>query len=99
MSDEERELIRQLQAKTDAYAKGEVELPLGDQPGLYRLPRCTTAGVIVRSPDTAELLLDIQDGQRILVEIGIEAFQALHGTMSFILEKWTRTTNDNEPSG
>jgi hypothetical protein len=45
-SEEERELVRRLQAVADGYEKGEVELNLADQPRLYRLPKCKTAGMM-----------------------------------------------------
>jgi hypothetical protein len=77
-SDEERELVRRLQAVADGYGKGEVELSLADQPRLYRLPKCKTAGMMHYNSNRAELLLDTEGDHRFVIELDSKAAETLY---------------------
>jgi hypothetical protein len=88
VSDNDR--VQRLQQRANTMRDQPIKVILGSELGPYRLPRCHRAAVNVRSPGTAELILDTQQDQRILVEIDIETFRSLHKTMSFVLKKWTK---------
>jgi hypothetical protein len=72
------ETVRRLQVIADGYGKGEVALTLENEPRLYRLPRCKTAGLIHHNPDKAELLLDTEGDHRLLIELDSKTIESLH---------------------
>jgi citrate lyase beta subunit len=71
MNDNEttQEMVARLQRVADSYSKGEVELTLENEPRLYRLPKCTKAGLIHHSSDKVDLLLDTEGEHRFLIEL------------------------------
>lgn len=80
------EMVRRMQACSDGYAKGEVELKLADQPRLYRLPKCTTAGLITHTPNKVELLLDTEGDHRFLIELEPGTAETLYNLLDFALK-------------
>jgi hypothetical protein len=82
MSDDEtRKLVERLQRASDGYAKGEVELMLGSEPRLYRLPKCTKVALMHHNPDKVELLLDIEGDHRFLIELDSKTAETLHNLL------------------
>jgi hypothetical protein len=88
MSDDE--LVRRMQARADAMRDQPIELILANAPGPYRLPKCTTAGLNVPYPHRPELILDTENGQRILIELDPEALEALGDLISLALGRISR---------
>ena len=79
MSDEDvRKLVEHLQAQADAMRDQPIEIQLANQPGPYQLPKCTSVGLIIHSPNKAELLLHAETGQQIQVEIDTQVMRTLH---------------------
>lgn len=74
MNDDRREPAQNPQ--TDAH-RDEVAMTLGDQPGLFRLPKCSRAVLVPRTPDRADLQLELESGHRILVEMDSKTAESL----------------------
>jgi hypothetical protein len=79
-------MVARLQRAADGYGKGEVELTLESEPRLYRLPKCTKAGLIHHSPDKVELLLDTEGDHRFLIELDSNTVEALHHLFELTLK-------------
>jgi hypothetical protein len=79
MNDNEttREMVARLQRAADGYGKGEVALTLENEPRLYRLPKCTKAGLSHYNTDKVELLLDTERDHRFLIELDSKTAESL----------------------
>lgn len=71
------EMLSRMQARSNAYAKGEVAIPLADSPTLYRLPKCTKVGLMTHTPNKADLLLDIEGDHRVMIELDSNTAETL----------------------
>ncbi len=85
MSSEENDLVRRLQAKADGLRKEPLQLLLAKDPGPYQLPLCTRVSVHILDSDTAQLILDTESDQRILVPLSVDLLAALKGTIAAAL--------------
>ena len=72
-----------------------IQLKLKTCTGPYRLPLCNRAGVHILDAYTAELILDTDSGQRILVRLTSDAIESLGGVVSFVLKR-SRPANDDQ---
>jgi hypothetical protein len=95
MSDNDDDLVRRLQARANAMRNPPIQLKLGTGPGPYQLPLCNRAGVHIVDAYTAELILDTESGQRILVPLTSDAIESLEGVLSFVLKR-NRPANDDQ---
>jgi hypothetical protein len=82
VSDEERKLVARLQAMADRLREEPLPLLLANDPGPYQLPLCTRASVHILDSGMAQLILDTENDQRILVPLSIDLLGALGGTIS-----------------
>lgn len=84
MSSEESDLVRRLQAFADGLQDKPLPLLLAKDPDPYQLPLCIRASVHILDSGTAQLILDTENDQRILVPMSAETLQSLGGTISFV---------------
>jgi hypothetical protein len=85
MSSEENDLVRRLQAMADGLRDKPLPLLLANDPGPYQLPLCTRASVHILDSGTAQLILDTESDQRILVPLSVDLLGALMGTIAAAL--------------
>jgi hypothetical protein len=83
--DEERELVRRLQERANAMGPP-VELMLANAPGPYRLPKCNYVALNILDPNRAELILDTEHGQRILIEVDSKVVETSRDLTAFALK-------------
>jgi hypothetical protein len=84
MSSEETDLVRRLQAFADGLREKPLPLLLANDPGPYQLPRCRSASVHILDSDTAQLILDTENDQRILVPMSADLLESLGRTISSV---------------
>jgi hypothetical protein len=95
MSDDEtRKMVERLQRAADGYGRGEVAIPLADTPTLYRLPKCTQAGLMHYTSNKAELLLDTEGDHRFVIELDSKAAETLYHLL-----EWTFKGPNKAPLG
>jgi hypothetical protein len=68
--------------RADVMRNEPIPLPLADGPGPYRLPKCTFAFGRIPESDKAELVLEMEGGQYVLVELTSKACESLHDFLS-----------------
>ena len=90
MSDNDDDLVRRLQARANAMRNPPIQLKLGTGPGPYQLPLCNRAGVHILDAYKAELILDTESGQRILVPLTSDAIESLEGVRLLFTEQLCR---------
>jgi hypothetical protein len=61
-------------------------------PGPYQLPLCSRAAVHILDSSTAQLILDTDHGQRILVPLRADALVSLGDLISFVLNQGKKPT-------
>jgi hypothetical protein len=74
--------------RADAMRDEPIPVMLANQPGPHRLPKCKTVGVVIRSPDKADLLSDAESGQCMLVELDPNSIESSHNLLSVALKGW-----------
>jgi hypothetical protein len=87
MSSEEEDLVRRLQAQADGMRDPPLELLLGNDPGPYQLPLCVRVAVHTPDANTAQLILDTERGQRILVPLPADVLVSLGDLISFLINQ------------
>jgi hypothetical protein len=68
--------------RADVMRNQPIPLPLADGPGPYRLPKCTFAFGRIPESHKAELVLEMEGGQYVLVELNSKACESLHDFLS-----------------
>jgi hypothetical protein len=87
MTETPEEIVRRLQAQTDALSKGSIELNLGTDPALYQLPPCISAGVDFPEVGMAQLRLDTQRGHRLMIPLSDEAVLSLRNILNLFVKE------------
>jgi hypothetical protein len=81
VSHDVQEPVEGCEAEAEAYGKGEVELTLGDQRHVYRLPKCKTAGLVIHNPNKVELILDTEGDHRLVIELDSKGAETLNNLL------------------
>ncbi len=76
MSEDERDLVRRLQARADSMRPEPIELMLDNQPGPYKVPLCTRVGLL-NTDDMQGLRLETDKGHVVLLPMTGEALESL----------------------
>jgi hypothetical protein len=68
--------------RADVMRNEPIPLPLADGPGPYRLPKCSFAFGRIPESNKAELVLEMEGGQYVLVELNSKACESLNDFLS-----------------
>jgi hypothetical protein len=83
--EDEHQLVKRLQARSAALRDKPLPLLLANDPGPYELPLVTSASVSILPSGTAQLILDTENDQQILVPLSLDLLEALGSTIKFAL--------------
>jgi hypothetical protein len=81
MADDERK-----QDRAQVMRNEPIQLSLAEGPGPYRLPRCTFASGRIPESNKAELVLDMEGGQYVLVQLNSKACESLKQFLSLAIK-------------